>query len=76
MTKKNNEFEKSLVRLKEISEKIDNNDIDFEDSIDLFEEGMKLTKKCRAILNESELKVQQIINVDSSQKLKDFDLES
>lgn len=76
MTKKNNEFEKSLVRLKEISEKIENNDIDFEDSIDLFEEGMKLTKKCRVILNDSELKVQKIINIDSSQELEDFDLES
>ena len=76
MTKKNNEFEKSLARLKEISEKIENNELDFEDSIDLFEEGMKLTKKCRSILNESEFKVQKIINVESSEELEDFELES
>lgn len=58
---KNEKFENNLKRLKEISIKIDSDDFDFTNSIDLFEEGMLLTKKCRTFLNKAELKIEKII---------------
>jgi len=74
--KKNNNFENNLNRLKVISEKIENDDLDFDESIKLFEEGMELTQKCKSILDDSELKIQKIIDKNGSFQLKEFKLDS
>ncbi len=50
-------FEEKLVRLEEITNALENSDIGLEDSIQLFEEGVKLSKECLSILQKAELKV-------------------
>ncbi len=60
MAKKKNTFEDSLKRLQEISELLDNEEIGLEDSIKLYEEGIKLTKECYGKLSEAELKVTEL----------------
>ncbi|HCY77017.1 MAG TPA: exodeoxyribonuclease VII small subunit [Ignavibacteriales bacterium] len=50
-------FEDKLVRLQEITNALENSDIGLEDSIQLFEEGVKLSKECLSILQKAELKV-------------------
>ena len=72
---KNKEFEDSINRLKEISKRIDSDGINFPDSIDLFEEGMKLTKKCKDYLDKAELRIQKIISKNGEFELHDFDME-
>ena len=69
---KNKEFEDSINRLKEISKRIDSDGITFPDSIDLFEEGMKLTKKCKDYLDKAELKIQKIISKNGDLQLQEF----
>lgn len=51
------DFENKLSRLEEITSLLENNDIGLEDSINLFEEGVKLSKECLSILEKAELKV-------------------
>ncbi len=54
MAKKNKSFEDSLLRLKEISEKLEGNEVGLDDSIKLYEEGVKLAKECYTTLSEAE----------------------
>ncbi len=63
MTKKKElTFEESLSRLQEISEVLENPDVELEESIKLYEEGIKLSKICYSKLENAELKVTQLKN--------------
>ncbi|MDY0081995.1 MAG: exodeoxyribonuclease VII small subunit [Ignavibacteriaceae bacterium] len=50
-------FEDKLKRLEEITEKLESGETGLEQSIVLFEEGVKLSKECISILNKAELKI-------------------
>lgn len=50
-------FEDKLARLEEITTSLENSEIGLEDSILLFEEGVKLSKECLSVLEKAELKV-------------------
>ncbi|MED5475071.1 MAG: exodeoxyribonuclease VII small subunit [Candidatus Neomarinimicrobiota bacterium] len=73
---KNNELDSSLNRLKEISEIIDKNKLNIEESINLFEEGMLLTQKCKDILKNTEQRVLKLIKNSDHIDLEKFDIES
>jgi exodeoxyribonuclease VII small subunit len=55
--KSSDNFEDKLARLEEITNSLENSEIGLEDSIKLFEEGVKLSKECLAVLEKAELKV-------------------
>ncbi|HMN25157.1 MAG: exodeoxyribonuclease VII small subunit [Ignavibacteriaceae bacterium] len=55
--KSSENFEDKLARLEEITTALENNDVGLEDSIKLFEEGVKLSKECLSVLEKAELKV-------------------
>ena len=55
--KSSDNFEDKLARLEEIMNSLENSEIGLEDSIKLFEEGVKLSKECLAVLEKAELKV-------------------
>jgi exodeoxyribonuclease VII small subunit len=54
-------FEDSLGRLEAIVQKMETGDLKLEESIKLFEEGIKLTKTCHQRLEEAEKKVQHLM---------------
>lgn len=60
------DFEKRLTRLEEIVEKMEGGELPLEESLKLFEEGVKLTKDCHKQLNDAELKVKQLLSIDSN----------
>ena len=62
MKKKSNQssFKTDLQRLEEISNILDGGEIDLEDAITLYEEGILLSKKCLTTLSEAELKVTEL----------------
>lgn len=62
MSKKNQSFEESLLRLQQISELLESNDITLEESIKLYEEGIKLSKVCYTTIEKAELKVEELNN--------------
>lgn len=57
MPKKSVTFEASMVRLDEIVRILEKGDVALEESMKLFEEGIKLSSKCTELLNGAEQKV-------------------
>ena len=55
--KKEPGFEESLQRLEEIVERLEDDDLELEQSLALFEEGVKLASACNQRLDEAEKKV-------------------
>jgi len=53
-------FEKALSRLEEIARQLESGDIPLEESLKMYEEGMKLIEFCNEKLNEAEKKVQKL----------------
>lgn len=60
MSKKNKSFETSLKRLQEISELLESEDVSLENSIKLYEEGIKLSSECYSTLEKAELRVEEL----------------
>ena len=73
-TKKQFNFDQSLRQLEKIVEKMEGDDLPLEESIKLFEEGMKLSKTCQAALKEAEGKIQKLS--EQGDTLVDFEEES
>ncbi len=71
---KKNKFEDSVKRLEEIVNVLESGDVPLEESIKLFEEGMKLSKKCSETLDKLEAKVKVILGKDGKDLiLEDFE---
>lgn len=58
--KKELSFEESLKRLQEISDLLESEEAGLEKSIELYEEGIKLSKYCYSVLKDAELKVTEL----------------
>ena len=54
-------FEESLEKLSRLVEKMESGDLSLEESLKIFEEGIKLSKDCQNALNEAEKKVQALL---------------
>ena len=70
-SKKKNNFEDDLARLKEISNLLEDNDIGLDDAIALYGEGIKLSKNCIKKLEDAQLKITELkkdLSVVSSDK--------
>lgn len=50
-------FEQDLSRLEEISRLLEEDNVELEEAISLFEEGVRLSKSCLKTLKEAELKI-------------------
>ena len=59
------DFEKKLGRLEDIVEKMETGELTLEDSLKLFEEGVKLSRECNVQLNSAEQKVKLLLGVDA-----------
>ncbi len=61
-------FESSLAELEKIVEQLENGDIPLEESLKLFESGVKLSRECRERLTEAERRI-EILMKDGSGNL-------
>lgn len=59
-------FEDSIRRLTEIVEKLESGDLPLEDSLVLFEEGVRLARSSQAKLDAAEKRVEQLLGIDES----------
>jgi exodeoxyribonuclease VII small subunit len=62
------DFEKKLGRLEEIVQKMERGDLALEESLKLFEEGVKLSRECQTRLNEAEAQVKKLVGFDEKGK--------
>ncbi len=67
-------FETKMKRLEEIVNSMESSDVDLEDSIKFFEEGVGLSKECQSLLDKAEDKV-KLLTKDSSGEVKTKDFE-
>lgn len=69
MAKKN--FEKALADLENIVQRLDENDLSLDESLSLFEEGIKLSRFCSQKLDAVENKVEILLRDDEGNLKKE-----
>ncbi len=69
-------YEEALERLRTVVEKLERGTLPLEESLSLFEEGMRLSEMCDLKLREVEARVQVLIGEQAPQQTrKDLELE-
>jgi len=57
-------FEESLKRLEEIAQKMESGDLSLDESLKIFEEGIKLSRFCESKLSNAEQKLEILKSID------------
>lgn len=60
----NTSFEDKMKKLEEIAGELEKGELNLDDSVSKFEEGMKLSKECSKMLEEAEKKITMLIKDD------------
>lgn len=69
-------FEKALSRLDTIVTELEAGELSLDDSLKIFEEGIKLSKACLKMLDEAEQKVEILVqDKDGRKRIQAFSLE-
>ena len=63
------DFESSLKKLELIVAKLEDENINLEDSVKSFEAGINLVKECQKQLEEAELKVKELLDDGTTEEL-------
>lgn len=77
MSKDNKDnFETSMKKLEEIVTELENGNLNLDESVKKFEEGMKIAKECNNILEQAEKKISILLEGnDGELKEEDFSAE-
>ena len=65
-------FEELIVKLEEITNKLEKEQLSLDESVKLFEEGIELSKKCDSKLEDAEKRITVLINKDNEIKEENF----
>lgn len=65
MTKETQSFEEMMQELERIVQKLDNETVSLEESLDLYQRGMKLSADCDTTLKNAEKKVNDLIKEEA-----------
>lgn len=65
MPNKKLKFQEAMTRLDEIVTKLSSNDLDLEEAMDLFTEGLNLSTQCEKQLKEFETKIEAITHQEA-----------
>ena len=68
-------FEENIDDLEKIVSELENGDLNLDDSVSKFEEGIKISKECNKILEEAEKKITILLNEDGNIKEENFTTE-
>ncbi|HEX9058707.1 MAG TPA: exodeoxyribonuclease VII small subunit [Clostridia bacterium] len=61
MSENNKSFEQALLELEKIVDALENGDVSLDDSIEMFQKGMQLSKYCSSRLDEFEKKITVLV---------------
>ena len=67
--KKKVDFEQSVARLEEIVELLESGELSLEESMKLFDEGVKLSAACNDILTKAEQKITNISELENREEV-------
>ena len=73
MSKEN--FEESMKKLENIVSELENGNLNLDESVKRFEDGMKLAKQCNNILENAEKRITILLEKDGELKEEKFDAE-
>ena len=66
-------FEETIKQLEEIALQLEKGDLNLDESVEKFEQGMKLSKQCSEVLEEAEKRITILLkNSDGDLKEEDF----
>lgn len=68
-------FEEAMQRLEEVVRQLEEGDVPLEKAIDLYQEGIKLSRQCATKLDVIEAKVIQLLDQDGSISERPFHVE-
>jgi exodeoxyribonuclease VII small subunit len=68
-------FEGALERLEEIVERIEQEELELDESLALFEEGVRMLRAAEAKLSEADAQVQQLFESGDGFRLENFAVE-
>lgn len=68
-------FEEQMENLEKIVGELEKGELNLDDSVAKFEEGIKISKECSKILEEAEKKITILINEDGELKEEKFETE-
>ena len=66
---KQTDFESSLKALESIVERLEDENINLEDSVKSFEKGVNLVKECQKQLQSAELKIKKLLDDGSASEI-------
>ena len=61
------DFEKNLVELENVIERLENGECSLEESIELFEKGIKYTNQCRTALDNAQKRITELSSLEGSE---------
>ncbi len=67
------DFETSFGELEKIVDKLENGQLNLEQSLDDFERGINLTRSCQSALNNAQQKVQILLKKNDQSTLQDYE---
>jgi exodeoxyribonuclease VII small subunit len=67
------EFEAALAQLEGLVEQMETGELSLEDSLQAFENGIKLTRECQGALDSAEQKIQMLMQQEGEDVLVEFD---
>lgn len=70
-----NSFEESMKSLENIVTELENGNLNLDESVKKFEEGMKIAKQCNTILEDAEKKITILLEKEGELKEENFDAE-
>ena len=73
MKKEDLSFEELVTKLEDVTNKLEKDNLNLDESIKLFEEGMKISKKCNEKLENAEKKISILLKEGNEIKEEDFD---
>ena len=65
-------FEELMIKLEEITNKLEKETLSLDESVELFEQGMKISKECNSKLEDAEKRITILINQDGETKEENF----
>lgn len=66
-------FEDAMKQLEEIANELEKGNLTLDESVNKFEDGIKLSKKCNDFLNSAEKKITMLINNGEEIKEENFE---
>ena len=69
-------FENKIEKLDTIANELEKGNLNLDESVKKFEEGMKLSKECSKILEDAERRIKILLEEDGEIKEEDFKIEN